>query len=204
MKKIAAILLVMTLFLGCSLHKAEIKRQPLFGTADNLQPTLFWARYDATQRGGLYLVNPIDSKTVEIKVISEPPPDAGLISTIEGILKVKVTDQVDVGAKFSAITSVAELGKRNAANYMVRDIAFRIETLKNNDGSIDTQIVELYKLLIASAEKISIAESEAEMSNNKLETLQEINKLLVFAKDTNNNDLGLDSNFFNAIELLIK
>lgn len=176
---------------------AGISRQELYTTQVNnkVLPTLFWSHYDATQRGGIYLVNADGT----VKIISENPPDAAINSTIDALAKVKVGDNIDVGAKLSAVKTVAELGKRNASNYMIRDLAFRIESLKNTSGKIDPEIIEIYKKLICSAEKISIAESQNQINQSKQETLKEFTNLIKLSKDASYKDLKLDSTFFKKL-----
>jgi hypothetical protein len=201
-------LLLGLLLTNCSIidktrKSAGIERLQLFKSDKAFEPTLFWSHYDATQRAGLYLVVPQPDGTVQIRVISENPPDASISTTIENISKIKVKDAVEIGNSLSAITSVAELGNRNSSNYMIRDIAFRIESLKTG-GLLDTDVIELYKLLLVTAEKISIAESQVKISENKLELVKEIKDLIQVAQDTTKKQLGLDSTFFDAIELLIK
>ncbi len=215
MKKQTITLLVLILLIGCksineTRKSAGISKQSLYINESTkkdktepsivFQPTLFWSHYDASQRAGLYLVTPQSDGTMKINIISENPPDAALNSTIETLAKVKVGDKVDAGAKFSTIKSVTELGQRNAANYMIRDFAFRIEALQNNGGKIDDKILELYKTLIKTAENISIAEVNSNNNKNKLETIQELSKMINFTKDSAYNKLKLDSTFFQNIQ----
>lgn len=184
-----------------SRKSAGISRQSLYSTIktinneEKMLPTLFWAHYDATQRGGIYLVNP-DGK---VKVISENPPDAVLNSSIEILAKSKVGDKVDAGLKLSAIKSIAELGKRNSANYMIRDLAFRLEALKNNNDSIDPEIIRIYEKLIESSERITIAESKFQIQKSKEETLKELLNIIKISKDTAYSDLKIDSTFFKKL-----
>lgn len=208
MKKICLIG-AMLIFSCSSVNKsrksAGISRQKLFTTSvkvDNKQtilPTLFWSHYDASQRGGIYMVNPDGT----VKIISENPPDVAINNTIDALAKVNIGDKVDVGAKFSAIKSVAELGQKNAANYMIRDLAFRIEALKINSETIAPEIINIYEKLIQSAENISIAESKNSKSKNKAEILKELNQLIKFSKDTTYKDLKIDSTFIKKIGKII-
>lgn len=164
------------------------------------EPTLFWSHYDVSQRAGLYFVAPDSGGNFDIRVISENPPDAAFNNTIDALINVKVKG-VDVGAKFSAMKSLAELGQRNSANYMIRDVAFRIESLLNNHPKgIDENIVALYKELLNSAENIAIAEAKGETSKNKAETLQELSRLIAISQDPKYKDLKLDSTFFQTIQ----
>ena len=155
-----------TLFYSMSMlgqHGKEagmFKEQLFTSPSGSLSPTMFWAHYDASQRGGLYLV--YDNGT-KVKVISENPPDAAISSSISFLASADVMSKVNADLAVNAIKSMSELGQRNAANYMVRDIAFRIEALKNtNDGVIDTMTFKLYDQLIKSAEKICSSESKAD------------------------------------------
>jgi hypothetical protein len=193
----------LVLLTGCSAINqsrkgAGISRQELFTTkADGkVLPTLFWSHYDATQRGGIYLVNPDGS----VRIISENPPDAVINSTIDALAKVKVTDEVDIEAKFGAVKAVAELGQRNAGTYMIRDLAFRIEALKNNhDGEIDKPIMDIYKKLIESAENITITDSKIKMYESKASTIKELTSLIKMSKDTLYKDLKIDADFIKKI-----
>lgn len=183
-----------------SRKSAGISRQELFIAKDEITkkilPTLFWSHYDVTQRGGIYLVNADGT----VKVISENPPDAAINSTIDVLAKVKVGNKVDAAAKFSAVKAVAELGQRNAGNYMIRDLTFRIEALKNNhDEKIDEDIIEIYKLLIKSAENITITDSKNKIYESKATALKEITSLIKMSKDTIYKDLKLDSTFIKKI-----
>lgn len=208
MKKLIPFSIFFLFLTGCGLlnesrKSAGISRQQLYTTTDKndqILPTLFWSHYDATQRGGIYLVSPDGT----VKIISENPPDAALNSSIEALAKAKVVDNVDAVAKFSAVRAVAELGSRNAGNYMIRDLAFRIESLKNNhDGKIDNQTIEIYKELIQSAERISIAESKNNYYNSKARILKEFKEIIEMSKDTVYRDLKLDSTFIKKIGDLI-
>lgn len=200
MKKIILISVVGLFILsGCgainkSRKGAGISRQKLFS---NTQPTLFWSHYDASQRGGVYLVD----TNGKVRVISENPPDAAFNSTISALAKAKVGDQIDAAAKFSAVKAVAELGQRNAANYMIRDLAFRIEALKNNDDGkpMDSDVKEIYLKLIASGENISIAESKNKIYESKATTLKELTSLIKMSNDEAYKDLKLDSLFIKKI-----
>ncbi len=205
MKKLSILALVV-IATGCasineSRKSAGISRQSLYtakfndGTKEKVLPTLFWSHYDATQRGGIYLVNANGT----VKVISENPPDAVINSTLDVLAKAKVGDKVDAAAKFSAVKAIAELGKRNAGNYMIRDLAFRIEALKNNEGEVDPAIIKIYEKLITSAEKIAIADSKNQVYHSKKETLKELTELIKLSKDTLYQDLKIDSTFIKKI-----
>lgn len=205
MKSALLIAAALVLFASCKVVNqtrkgAGISRQYLFtdSTMDaagikkkEIQPTLFWSHYDATQRGGLYMVVPEPGGQYKVQVISENPPDAAISSSIDALAKAKVGDKVDAEAKFAAVRSVAELGQRNAGNYMIRDIAFRIEALQNN-GGIDDKVIALYKELIKSGESISIAHAQTDASKAKVELLKEIN-LFLLKGDTTNQKPRLDS-----------
>lgn len=204
-KSIITSILGIFLIVGCgsinqSRKGAGISRQQLYTTKDETTgktlPTLFWSHYDATQRGGIYLVKADGN----VRVISENPPDATISSTIDVLAKAKVGSEVDAAAKFSAVKAVAELGEKNAGNYMIRDLAFRIEALKNNhDGEIDEDIIKLYEKLIESAEKITIFDSKNKMHESKAIALEELTTLIKMSKDTTYKELKLDSNFIKKI-----
>lgn len=176
---------------------AGISKQSLYVKDSIIQTTLFWAHYDATQRGGLYMV----TNSGKVVVISEPPPDAGVNSMLDIIAKANVKE-VEAGAKVSAVKSIAELGKRNAANYVVRDIAFRIETLLNNNhGALTPEVVDIYKTLLTTSKEISIAESKSDISKAKADLFKELNSLIEKTKDAAYKNLNLDSTFFKKIQL---
>lgn len=207
MKKLTFIsILGLFLVSGCasinqSRKSAGISRQQLYTAKDEKTgktlPTLFWSHYDATQRGGVYLVNANGT----VRVISENPPDVAINSTIDVLAKAKAGDKVDAAAKFSAVKAVAELGQRNAGNYMIRDLAFRIEAMKNNldEKPIDKSIFKIYEKLIQSAEKITIADSKNKIYESKATTLKELTTLIKMSKDTTYKELKLDSTFIKKI-----
>lgn len=202
-------ILLLFLMVGCSSinqsrKSAGLSRQALFKDKDkngDILPTLFWAHYDATQRGGVYLVNANGT----VRIVSENPPDAAITNSIELLAKTKVEGQLDAAAKFSAVGALAELGQRNAGNYMIRDIAFRIESLENNsNGKIDESIISIYKELIKSGEKITIEESKNRIYESKAATLKELTSLIEMSKDTAYMDLKLDSTFIKKIGKFIE
>ena len=136
----------------------------------------------------------------KVIVISEPPPDAGVNSMLDILAKVNVKE-IEAGAKVSAVKSIAELGKRNAANYVVRDIAFRIETLlNNNNGVLSPEVIDIYKTLLSTAKEISISESKTDITKSKANILKEVNSLIEKTKDTTYKNLKLDSTFFKTIQ----
>lgn len=208
MKKITSIsILALFILTGCntmntSRKSAGISRQQLFMNKSGTQtlPTLFWSHYDISQRGGIYLVN----AEGKVTVISENPPDAAINSNIDALAKANVTGQVDAAAKFSAVKAVAELGQRNAANYMIRDLAFRIEALKNNhNGGLDQDVKEIYIKLIDAAVKISVAESNNKIYDSKATILKELNSLIKLSQDDDYKELKLDS-LIEKIEEMLK
>ncbi|MEJ8756786.1 hypothetical protein WG947_07270 [Pontibacter sp. H259] len=182
--------------INTSRRSTGISRQSLFLDKDNNpQTTLMWAHYDATQRGGLYLI----TKEGLIKVISEPPPDAGVNNMLDIIAKTKIKGDIDAGIKLSTVRSVAELGKKNASNYIIRDITFRIETLLNNNTEISPEALSLYMELLSSTKEIALAETNLESSRAKVEMLKELNALITKSQDPNFVALKLDSTFFKNL-----
>lgn len=171
--------------LSCSTLKqgTGVSRQTLYKSGTGIEPTLFWAHYDATQRGGIYMVVPVPAgggtNTYRVQMVSENPPDAAMSSTIDALAKAKVGGKVDAEAKFNAVRAVAELGQRNAANYIIRDIAYRLEALQNN-GGITPEILTIYKELLATAERVSMSQdsSPATVAKEKAELVKQLNDLL--------------------------
>ncbi len=82
---------------------------------------------------------------------------------------------------------------------MIRDLAFRIETIKNNEDTIDPDIINIYEKLIDSAEKITISESKNKIYRSKEETLKELSKLIQLSKMDVYQDLKIDSTFIQKI-----
>lgn len=218
MKKSWILLAVGINFLiGCRTHmNASLEKQQLYlrdeyripgddksGIQKRIfEPTLFWAHYNATERGGLYLLEVGTDGKMNIRIISEPPPDVAINSTISAILDVKVPEAVDVSAKFEAVKSVAELGSRNSANYLIRDFGFNIQSLLNNYGKIDPDVKELYKDALKTAENMSIAASNSKVEESKVEGLAELTKMYALANDTTKK-FRPDSATIKKMEILI-
>ncbi|PPK87333.1 hypothetical protein CLV84_0273 [Neolewinella xylanilytica] len=181
--------------------RAGISRQQLFtatanvGGVDKVLPTMFWSHYDATQRGGVYLVMPDGT----VKVLAENPPDVALSSAITTLAKAKVKDEIEAEAKLTAITSVAELGSRNAANYMIRDLAFRIEALQNNTGGIDPAVIDLYKELLTVAESVSASENISQSDVARSEEITAIIKLIETLNDPEYNGIEIDPGLIDSM-----
>lgn len=110
-------------------RKASIEQLQLFKNKDTsiIEPTLFWAQYDATRRGSMLYVD----KNQRIRMLSENPPDAAM-ETIMGITAKVKGLQGDIGeaeAAFNAQKSIADLAKRTAAVNMLRDALYRLNEL---------------------------------------------------------------------------
>ncbi len=106
----------------------------------SLQPTLFWAQYDATRRGSMLYVD----KNQRVRMLSENPPDAAIQSITEISAKIKGLkgDVGEVEAAFKAQKSIAELGKRTAAVNMLRDALYRLNELYYATADEKKEILE--------------------------------------------------------------
>lgn len=158
-------------------------------------PTVYWSHYDATQRSGLYLVQP-DGR---VKILSENPPDAAVTTAITALASAQYKDSLRAEAAFTAIKSVAELGSRNATNYLVRDLAFRIESLKLNEDTIDTATIKLYMKLMEAAENMVKSESVSLAAQSKSSRLESIVKLVELAARENSSAPKIDSTLLDQI-----
>lgn len=126
-------LIVVTLISCDALNKsrksAGISRQQLFLESENkskIQPSLFWAHYDANQRGSMLYVD----ANQKVRVLAENPPDAAIQSIVGITAKVKGIDGVgEVEAAFNSQRSIAELGKRTATVNMLRDALYRLNEM---------------------------------------------------------------------------
>lgn len=169
MKKLLVLMLLVFLFSGCdSINKSRkvsgISRQNLFlnestGTAD---PTLFWAHYDATQRGSMLYVD----ANQKVRVLAENPPDAAIQSIIGITAKVKGIDGVgEAEAAFNAQKSIAELGKRTAAVNMLRDALYRLNEMYYATVDENNETKELLK---NSPELLKIFQSDDKSANSEI------------------------------------
>jgi len=168
---------------------AGISKQALFLTDDkeDIQPTLFWAHYDATQRGSMLYVGS-DKK---VRVLAENPPDAAIQSIVKIGAELKGIEGIgDAELALETQKSIAELGKRTAAVNMLRDALYRLNELyyANQDAEVDfreklldkdfsllkeyetsnnsttkkeVDFFNLFEKVIESAKEISIQESDA-------------------------------------------
>jgi hypothetical protein len=133
MKKIILMVVVAILLFSCdAINKgrkgAGISRQNLFVNSTNskTEPTLFWAHYDANQRGSMLYVD----STQKVRVLAENPPDAAIQSIVGITAKVKgIEGAGEIEAAFNAQKSIAELGKRTAAVNMLRDALYRLNEM---------------------------------------------------------------------------
>jgi len=124
--------------------KASITQLRMFtDKKDSLQPTLFWAQYDATRRGSMLYID----KNQRVRMLSENPPDAAIQSITEITAKVSGL-KGDVGeaeAAFKAQKSIAELGKRTAAVNMLRDALYRLNELYYATADEKKEMIQLLK-----------------------------------------------------------
>lgn len=135
MKKLTTsiIILVTTLILSScgsineSRKVAGISKQKLFlDGSGEIQPTLFWAHYDATQRGSMLYVG----RDKKVRVLAENPPDAAIQSIVKIGAELKGVKGIeDAELAFETQRNIAELGKRTAAVNMLRDALYRLNEL---------------------------------------------------------------------------
>lgn len=109
--------------------KATLERLQLFKdkSSNKIEPTLFWAQYDATRRGSMLYVD----ENQRVRVLAENPPDAAIESILAITANVKGL-KGDVGeaeAAFNSQKSIADLAKRTAAVNMLRDALYRLNEL---------------------------------------------------------------------------
>ena len=92
---------------------AGISKQELFlDGAGEIEPTLFWAHYDATQRGSMLYVG----RDKKVRVLAENPPDAAIQSIVKIGAELKGIEGIgDAELALETQKSIAELGKRTAA-----------------------------------------------------------------------------------------
>ena len=113
--------------------------------------------YDATRRGSFYFV---DYKTKKLKVVSEPPPDVVTMLSKELNGNANVLDKVNISAKFKAVESIAELGKRTAAVNILRDALYKLAEIRISNDSIDARTEKLFLEALKVARDITITEAE--------------------------------------------
>lgn len=157
--------------------KASITQLRMFtDKKDSLQPTLFWAQYDATRRGSMLYID----KNQRVRMLSENPPDAAIQSITEITAKVSGL-KGDVGeaeAAFKAQKSIAELGKRTAAVNMLRDALYRLNELYYATTDEKKEIIQLLKDF-----------NKEKTGKNTITETVEINSLPLFQTSIGNNDL---------------
>ena len=159
MKKIVVILLLGQI--GCKTfdNKYHGYDVPLasFGGDTSKNCSAGFMVYDATRRGSFYFV---DYKTKKLKVVSEPPPDVVTMLSNELKVKANVLDKVNIDAKFKAVESIAELGKRTAAVNILRDALYKLAEIKISNDSIDARTERLFLEALKVACQITVTETE--------------------------------------------
>lgn len=120
--------------------------------------------YDATRRGSFYF---IDYKTNKLKVVSEPPPDVVSMLSNELNVKANVLNKGNIEAKFKAVESIAELGKRTAAVNILRDALYKLAEIRISNDSIDARTERLFIKALDVA--CTITETEAEFAKAESE-----------------------------------
>ncbi|MCT3732724.1 hypothetical protein HZQ80_00840 [Elizabethkingia anophelis] len=149
------------------INGVKIKRDSTF-----IQPTLFWAQYDATRRGSMLYVD----KNQRIRMLSENPPDAALQTITEITAKVKGL-KGDVGeaeAAFNAQKTIAELGKRTAAVNMLRDALYRLNELYYATADEKKDIQQFIENLSNKKTSINIQVEGGKANINELSMFQPI------------------------------
>ena len=159
MKKIVVILLLGQI--GCKTfdNKYHGYDVPLasFGGDTSKNCSAGFMVYDATRRGSFYFV---DYKTKKLKVVSEPPPDVVSMLSKELSGNANVLDKVNIDAKFKAVESIAELGKRTAAVNILRDALYKLAEIKISNDSIDARTERLFLEALKVACQITVTETE--------------------------------------------
>ena len=155
------ILIVLTLQFSC--HTVNYKQHgydvPLasFSGDTSKNCSAGFMVYDATRRGSFYFV---DYKTKKLKVVSEPPPDVVSMLSKELSGNANVLDKVNIDAKFKAVESIAELGKRTAAVNILRDALYKLAEIKISNDSIDARTERLFLEALKVACQITVTETE--------------------------------------------
>jgi len=182
------ILLITVIFYSCNSMQsiAKIERQSLFKNEKTkaLEPTLFTAHTDATQRISIIMADG-NGKFI---TFSENPPDAALESAMSVFAKAtvdgKTAGKVDAETKVEFAKSIAELGKRSEAINFQRDGMFRLSELSNNGALTNTDLVALIDSLQRRTVRIVELNANNELETTKLKRLQEINSILKQADST--------------------
>ena len=182
------ILLIAIMLHSCNSMKsiAKIERQSLFKNEKTkaLEPTLFTAHTDATQRISIIMADG-NGKFI---TFSENPPDAALESAMSVFAKAtvdgKTAGKVDAETKVEFAKSIAELGKRSEAINFQRDGMFRLSELSNNGALSNTDLVILIDSLQRRTVRIVELNANNELETTKLKKLQEINSILKQADST--------------------
>ncbi|MWW25749.1 hypothetical protein [Algibacter lectus] len=182
------ILLIVVMLYSCNSMKsiAKIERQSLFKNEKTkaLEPTLFTAHTDATQRISIIMADG-NGKFI---TFSENPPDAALESAMTVFAKAtvdgKTAGKVDAQTKVEFAKSIAELGKRSEAINFQRDGMFRLSELFNNGALTKAELAILIDSLQKRTVKIVELNVKNELETTKLKRLQEINSILKQADST--------------------
>ena len=164
---------------------AKIERQSHFKNKNgNLEPTIFTAHTDATQRISIIMAD----GSGKFVTFSENPPDAALESAMSVFAKATVdgkeAGKVDAETKVEFAKSIAELGKRSEAINFHRDGMFRLSELFNNGALGATELVVLIDSLQRRTVRIVELNAKNELETAKLKRLQEINFILKQADST--------------------
>jgi len=175
------------IFLSCNSTRsiAHIERQSHFtGKKGKLQPTIFTAHTDATQRISIIMAD----GTGKFITFSENPPDAAIESAMSVFAKAEVegkeAGKVNAETKIEFAKTIAELGKRSEAINFQRDGMFRLSELYNNGGLSKENLY----VLIDCLQKRSVTMAEIDFKNDteqiKLRQLEEVNNILSKADST--------------------
>jgi len=167
MKKTIILASVATLSLcGCSSFTSPARTKAL------PDANAVWMDFDALRRGGLLL-----KTNAGYRVVLEPAPDAALVSTVDSVTKLKLTDKLDAEQSFKVAQSLVELGEVDTTVKALRESLFRINELAVNGYLDKPEVVQLYtnaleavlKLAQAQANRNDPATKQAEVQSRQLE-----------------------------------
>jgi hypothetical protein len=172
MKKTLPILLIAiltALVSGCKTTKG-IKSLGTFKPDENgKRPTsVHWAYMDSNVRQSVIVVTE-DGKAY---IISEPSPDTAVQASLDLAGELKYLEEVDANLKLKYATEVAQLGKRTVATTVLRDALYKLSELRAAGNTITAEEKELFTTILATAERIALAE----LTEQQADLIREINE----------------------------
>lgn len=132
-----------------------------------VDPTVFWAQFDATKRSSIVAVlpDPKNRKLANIKVLAENTPDAAIESISKLTAKMSHKDfSAEVAGEFAR--SIAQI-KRSSAVENFRTISYRMAEIVSSNGDPDTTVVNLFRQLIRSS--VETAQADSKVAEKELE-----------------------------------